>query len=198
MDPVTASESLGAALALTASLASSIAYARAHHGGGKRDPREPQPGSLPAFRLVHGLVQIVVPLAALALLAGRRDLALAWPVHPAVTVAGILLAIAGFALFVAAKATLGPHYAPCFDARVPTAIVDRGPYARIRHPIYTANVVALSGLTAATGSGWIALCTVLVAAAYAVSAVREERALQAINPAYAAYMARTGRFLPGL
>jgi protein-S-isoprenylcysteine O-methyltransferase Ste14 len=77
-------------------------------------------------------------------------------------------------------------------------LVQTGPYRWIRHPMYTA--VLLLGLACAFTStqpaawgAWLALASVLLA-----KARLEERWLQTVYPAYAHYMARTRRFVPGV
>jgi protein-S-isoprenylcysteine O-methyltransferase Ste14 len=77
-------------------------------------------------------------------------------------------------------------------------LVQTGPYRWVRHPMYTA--VLLLGLACAVTStlpmawgAWLALASVLLA-----KARLEERWLQTVHPAYAHYMARTRRFVPGV
>lgn len=79
------------------------------------------------------------------------------------------------------------------------ALVDRGPYRRIRHPMY------VGAMCLALGAALVFLSWVLLGVAALVIAVaharagREERLLsspQGLGDAYRAYMARTGRFLP--
>lgn len=77
-------------------------------------------------------------------------------------------------------------------------LVSSGPYRWIRHPMYTALLLAGAGLAVASqgpvGWGlWIALAAVLV-----VKASVEERRMIRAHPAYADYAARTRRFVPWL
>jgi protein-S-isoprenylcysteine O-methyltransferase Ste14 len=77
-------------------------------------------------------------------------------------------------------------------------LVQEGPYRWIRHPMYTA-VIACS-LAAAWGGaspwGWLAATLLIVV--LAIKALLEERWMLAVHPDYAAYRARTRRFIPGL
>ena len=77
-------------------------------------------------------------------------------------------------------------------------LVQQGPYHWIRHPMYTA--VLACGLAcawaAATLWGWLGLAA--LAAVLATKATFEERWMLVQHPDYAAYRARTRRFLPGI
>ena len=77
-------------------------------------------------------------------------------------------------------------------------LVTRGPYARVRHPMYSA--VLLGGLGACllhgTATDWLLL--VALAAVMVVKARREERLLRAVHPGYAGYASRTSALVPGV
>ncbi|MCX6997835.1 MAG: isoprenylcysteine carboxylmethyltransferase family protein [Kiritimatiellaeota bacterium] len=83
------------------------------------------------------------------------------------------------------------------DLKPGAHLVQTGPYRWIRHPMYTAVLLlTLGGLLCQWAPlrmlAWLALGAVLYA-----KAAREERLLTARFPGYAAYQARTRRFLPG-
>jgi protein-S-isoprenylcysteine O-methyltransferase Ste14 len=86
------------------------------------------------------------------------------------------------------------------DDDAPEGIVTWGPYARVRHPFYTAFLLAmLAAALAAPGPASLAvLCA--GAAAMGVTARREERRLLAsdFGASYRDYMRTTGRFVPML
>jgi len=77
-------------------------------------------------------------------------------------------------------------------------LVDRGPYRWIRHPMYSALLaVGLACALAAAGlAGWIAYAALV--AVLAVKAGIEEQGMLQHHPDYAAYRARTKRFVPGV
>jgi protein-S-isoprenylcysteine O-methyltransferase Ste14 len=118
------------------------------------------------------------------------------PLHPAASVAGLLAALLSAWFFVRTKAIPGAQYSPCFDASLPDTIIQDGPYACIRHPIYTANIALLVAMFLATGTAWLAVNSVVLLAYYTHAARREERELCDAIPGYADYMTRADRFLP--
>jgi protein-S-isoprenylcysteine O-methyltransferase Ste14 len=77
-------------------------------------------------------------------------------------------------------------------------LVEQGPYRWIRHPMYTAVIACgvAGAIAAATLAAWMAAAA--LAAVLAVKAAYEERGMLAEHPGYAAYRARTNRFVPGL
>ena len=99
--------------------------------------------------------------------------------------------------FVWAKVRLGAEYSPCFDSFAANRLIDTGPYAYVRHPIYVANLAWLLGAFLATG--WRGLhrelrdCRILFCGLGTAG-----DALAKKLPTYGEYMARTGAFLPPL
>jgi protein-S-isoprenylcysteine O-methyltransferase Ste14 len=76
-------------------------------------------------------------------------------------------------------------------------LVTKGPYARIRHPIYTANNLLGLGTLAWFPTWPIAGAVVLIALGGELRARAEEKILIAsFGDAYRSYMARTKRFVP--
>lgn len=191
-------EWIGAVVLLAVCLGSALAYARDHRGRHYAEGREVQPRSVRTFRPVYAWLRISTPVAGLGGLLGDGDAWLTLRPSGPVFWAGLALAVGGFALFGHARRMLGREYAPCYDAHMPARIVAEGVYAHVRHPIYTANVTTLAGLTLATGSGWLLLNTLLLGLFCVVSAVREENALWAVSSDYRSYVLATGRFLPRL
>lgn len=111
--------------------------------------------------------------------------------------APVALALLGVAVGLWAVACNRPgnfniHPAPKAGGR----LVSSGPYRWIRHPMYTALLLAGAGCAWASGGAlgwglWIALAAVLVA-----KTRLEERWMAQAHPGYDAYRARTRRFLP--
>ena len=78
----------------------------------------------------------------------------------------------------------------------PGVLTMTGPYAHVRHPMYTGYLFAFAGLFPLT-LNLLALLSLLAIPAQIAMARREEAGLAATyGAAYRAYAARTGRFLP--
>jgi protein-S-isoprenylcysteine O-methyltransferase Ste14 len=87
-----------------------------------------------------------------------------------------------------------------FSGSKSQAVIEHGPYRYIRHPFY-ASYILFWASAAATGqhvAGWAAAAAMMWV--YALIAASEEREMLdgPIGVSYAAYISRTGRFLPRL
>jgi protein-S-isoprenylcysteine O-methyltransferase Ste14 len=77
-------------------------------------------------------------------------------------------------------------------------LVDQGPYRWIRHPMYTAVIACGLACAWAEASTWSWLGAAALTGVLSTKALLEERWMRAEHPGYAAYCARTSRFLPGV
>ena len=78
-------------------------------------------------------------------------------------------------------------------------VVDSGPYAIVRHPMYGAAILYFIGTPLMLGSWWGLACAPLLTAALGYRAVREERTLAEGLPGYREYLLRVRyRFVPGV
>lgn len=110
-------------------------------------------------------------------------------------VAGLAAQLAGLSLCVIALLTLGRSFG---FAAADRGLVTRGPYALVRHPVYTSYLVLGVGYLLQSISVWNALVLVLVTAGNMGRAIVEERLLAASSD-YAAYCTRVRwRLVPGL
>jgi protein-S-isoprenylcysteine O-methyltransferase Ste14 len=127
------------------------------------------------------------------------------PLEPS-AIGGVPAALAATFLSAASLAliafTLGTHRQPVSlwhqDDDAPDGLVTWGAYARIRHPFYSAFLLALLGCLAAFPHPLTALGFGVAAVQLNRTARREEVRLLAssFGEAYATYMERTGRFVP--
>jgi len=107
----------------------------------------------------------------------------------------VLLIVGGMALSLVSLASLGRFFGVFPEAR---GLAMRGPYSRVRHPLYLAEILIAGGLVLPVLSVWtLALLLAFVGLQY-WRARLEERALTQTFPEYAAYAARTWRIIPGI
>lgn len=109
---------------------------------------------------------------------------------------GALLLLGGILVYRRAGRALGDQLGPLIAPAEPAVLVERGPYGRLRHPMYLAELAMAFGAPALLAARWTMvlslLFTVLVIRRIAV----EERALVERLPAYQMYAARTARLIP--
>jgi protein-S-isoprenylcysteine O-methyltransferase Ste14 len=114
---------------------------------------------------------------------------------------------AGLALFLAAngllwwtRRALGKSLSLAGTPPVPDgALVTRGPYAAVRHPLYLASLLVASGLALIVGS-WLFLVPMAAIALTLPSliAIEEGRLAARYGDAFREYARRTRRLLPGI
>ncbi len=111
---------------------------------------------------------------------------------------GVALCVLGFGLAIIARWHLGRNWGMPMSRKEQPELVTSGPYAFIRHPIYTGLILAMLGSAMGVNIFWVVLL-IPVGAYFIYSARQEESALlQQFPEQYAAYMARTGMLVPRL
>jgi len=124
-----------------------------------------------------------------------------WPPWPAGlaafgTVAGLLLMVAGAALAGAGVLGLGSNLTALPHPRDCSELVTTGPYAIVRHPIYSGLILGSFGI-ALYVHGWLSLVWAAVLFAFFdVKSRIEERWLSAKFSDYAAYTKRVRKLIP--
>jgi protein-S-isoprenylcysteine O-methyltransferase Ste14 len=146
-----------------------------------RDERRRQGGSW-----VTGQTILMATVAIAWLLPPR------WPDGSAVplALAGAVAAVAGAALMLWAHRSLGPSFSTLPEPPRQAALVERGPYRRIRHPMYAGGLLLFGGLSLAFSAAALVPLAVL-AAFWWLKASEEERRLESRFPDYAEYRQRT-------
>lgn len=113
-------------------------------------------------------------------------------------VAGAVLMLSGVALgFLGIRdleGSLSPMPRPTEDA----VLISDGIYRRLRHPIYAGLILLAFGWSLLTASLLALALSLAFAGLLDLKARREEVWLRERFPGYAAYAARTSRFVPGL
>ncbi|MCU0486607.1 MAG: isoprenylcysteine carboxylmethyltransferase family protein [Anaerolineales bacterium] len=111
--------------------------------------------------------------------------------------AGILLGVGSFGLYAWAQAALEKEWSPNLQMRQEHHLVTCGPYACIRHPIYTAYLAFMTGIALVTASWFFIGLLAVSIVAFALRIPKEELMLiEAFGAQYADYMRRTGGLLP--
>jgi protein-S-isoprenylcysteine O-methyltransferase Ste14 len=111
---------------------------------------------------------------------------------------GVALCALGFGLAISARWHLGRNWGMPMSRKEQPELVTSGPYAHLRHPIYTGLILAMLGSAIGVNIFW-AVLLVPVGAYFIYSARREEAVMLQLFPEqYAAYVARTGMLVPRL
>ncbi|HJT11079.1 MAG TPA: isoprenylcysteine carboxylmethyltransferase family protein [Dongiaceae bacterium] len=78
-------------------------------------------------------------------------------------------------------------------------VISDGPYAIVRHPMYSGTLLLIAGLPLLLGSWWGLALAPVISLLFAIRAVMEERTLMAELPGYTDYAARVRyRMIPGV
>lgn len=137
--------------------------------------------------LQFGLIAVLGTLAAPAFIGGHAAAA-AWILFPAG------LALMAWSLHANRPGNFNIHPAP----RAGGHLVQQGPYRWVRHPMYTAVFTCALACLRARPTIAVAVAAAALVVVLAVKAALEERWMLSVHPDYAAYLARTRRFVPGL
>lgn len=111
---------------------------------------------------------------------------------------GVVICALGVGLAVLARVYLGRNWGMPMSRKEKPDLVTSGPYAAVRHPIYTGLLLALLGSAIGQSIFWV-LPLVLCGPYFIYSARREEKLMTEQFPEqYPAYMKRTKMLLPYL
>jgi protein-S-isoprenylcysteine O-methyltransferase Ste14 len=121
-----------------------------------------------------------------------------WPASDALGWAMVGLTAAGFALAWWARIRLGRLWSGGVVLREAHRVVDSGPYAWVRHPIYTGLFAAVIAMAVVRASPLALLGAALFVLGFTLKARVEERFLDASLPDYAAYRRQVGMIVPRL
>ncbi len=111
---------------------------------------------------------------------------------------GLGLVVAGVAFAVWAAITLGRHFDIEVEFHAGHEVVRSGPYALVRHPVYSGLALHLLGAGLATGNLLLLAGTVFVAipAFYLRASVEERLLRRELGPAYDDYAREVGMLVP--
>jgi protein-S-isoprenylcysteine O-methyltransferase Ste14 len=150
------------------------------------------------YRLVRLLILALVFILLFADWAGVGPLA--WPFvreRAAVIYSGFVLALLGLALAMWARIHLGQYWSDRVVLKVDHQLVRTGPYAWIRHPIYSGVLLGVAGTAVVLGEWRGVLAFVILLVNYCIKAGREDRLLaEAFPDQFAEHKSHAGFLLP--
>jgi protein-S-isoprenylcysteine O-methyltransferase Ste14 len=121
------------------------------------------------------------------------------PWSPPAFVAAAVLTWAGIAFAIWARYHIAQYWSASVALRADHQLIRTGPYAHIRHPIYTGMLLAIVGTALAVGRFRALLAFAIILAALVFKSRQEERLLASqFGPAFDEHRRRTGFFLPRL
>jgi len=116
---------------------------------------------------------------------------------PAAALAGLLLTAAGVAVAIWARVILGANWSAVVTIKQDHQIIRRGPYAAVRHPIYSGGLLALLGTAIAFGEVRGLLGFVLVFSSWWLKSRLEESFLEGqFGADYARYKREVKGLIP--
>lgn len=118
--------------------------------------------------------------------------------HPAVAVIGLVLAVVGLGIVLAAQAAMGSSWRVGVDEQERTDLVTSGLFRQVRNPVFTGMIAVTAGVGSMAPTLVALLAVVCLVAAVQIQVrVTEEPYLRRVHgEAYAGYAAVAGRFLP--
>jgi len=121
------------------------------------------------------------------------------PRVPMVEMTGIALLWLGLTLAIWARYHLGQYWSARVTIKEGHQLIRTGPYARLRHPIYTGLVLMTAGTALAIDRWRCVLGAALTLAAYSLKARKEEAMLsQQFGEAFQEHRRHTGFLIPRL
>lgn len=177
-------------------------YAARQHQAGVRVTRGRQAIAREGlWNVVAQVAVFVLLVAALAIYAARPEWMdpLTLPFPRWIRWAGVLLGVLSLLLLAWTQETLGRHWSMGVGLREQHTLVTRGPYRRVRHPMYTALCTFLVGQSLLSANILFVVGTAIsVALVYRRMTLEEALLAERFGDQYREYMSRTGRLLPRL
>jgi protein-S-isoprenylcysteine O-methyltransferase Ste14 len=111
-------------------------------------------------------------------------------------IAGMALCALGVGLAIWARLLLGTNWGMPMSQKANPELIKSGPYAYIRHPIYTGVILAVLGTTVGASLLWA--IPLVLAAPYLIFSARQEEKFMArqFPEEYPAYIRRTKMLIP--
>jgi protein-S-isoprenylcysteine O-methyltransferase Ste14 len=151
-------------------------------------------GTIRIRLILFAVIVIAVALARRSSALHELQAAVFWSVPLALT--GAIIATLGAVLAFGARAAIGRNWGPPATRRTDTELITSGPYALVRHPIYSGILLMMIGTAIGLVLSWW-LVAVAAGIYFFVSARAEEKYMAERFPdSYPAYCARTWILIP--
>lgn len=110
---------------------------------------------------------------------------------------GVVLALTNIPLLGWIHRTLDRQYSACLQIKESHSMITQGPYARVRHPMYTVLNGFSFGISLLTANFLIIGFAILLMLPFPFLVQKEEQMMiESFGDEYSEYMKRTGRFFP--
>jgi protein-S-isoprenylcysteine O-methyltransferase Ste14 len=153
-------------------------------------------GGFFGYRLV--MVGVTLALVGVFRVFGQRPVAMLWQAAAAPAIACVLLAVAGAAFAIWARIVLGRNWSAEITFKQDHELIETGPYALVRHPIYTGILAMALGTALNLGRPIGISLLVGLCVSFWWKARGEERIMISHFPQYARYRARVPAIIPFL
>jgi protein-S-isoprenylcysteine O-methyltransferase Ste14 len=118
------------------------------------------------------------------------------PIFP-ITILGVALTAIGVALAVWARLYIGGNWSGSVTVKVGHELVRTGPYAWVRHPIYSGLLLATLGTALVRGEPRGLLALAILWLGFSIkSRIEEQFMVKTFGPAYDEYRRSTGALIP--
>lgn len=112
---------------------------------------------------------------------------------------GAILCIASIPLMAWVHRTIGKHYSYALETKDEQKLVTKGPYNRVRHPLYSSHTLFNFGMIFLTANIPLIILTIISIPLTYVRMIDEERMMvKTFGSVYEEYMKKTGRIFPKL
>jgi protein-S-isoprenylcysteine O-methyltransferase Ste14 len=119
------------------------------------------------------------------------------PPNPVLQKVGVALTWLGVALAIWARYCIGQYWSGRVTLKVDHKLIQSGPYAHLRHPIYTGLLLGIIGVVLLVGEWRCLAGLVLAIIELSRKAAKEEALLMSeFGTAYQEYRQRTGFLIP--
>ena len=121
------------------------------------------------------------------------------PVEPAINFVGMALTILGLGFAVWARFVIGRNWGGMITVQENHQLIQQGPYATVRHPIYSGFMLATLGTALILGEigGLISVALIVIAWGYKAH-LEESFMIEQFGAEYEDYRHRVKRLIPGI